>query len=63
MLRKSTMIGVAEAGFDAGKVEGPELVPFGDDDRRVRALQAGVGVVRELDAGKQRLRDSKPSGS
>ena len=52
------MIGVAQAGLDPSKVESAELVPLGDDDRRVRALEAGIGVVRELDAGKQRFRGS-----
>src|SRR6185503_13684257 len=44
-----------QATFDPTEVESAELVPLGDDDSRVRALEASIGVVRELDAGKQRL--------
>ena len=49
------MIGRGQAGLDPSEVESAELVPLGDDDRRVRAFDASIGVVRELDAGKQRL--------
>src|SRR3984957_19298654 len=42
-----------QTGFDPSEVESAKLVPFGDDDRRVRALEASIGVLRKLDSGKQ----------
>src|ERR1700733_3251174 len=44
-----------QAGFDPSEVESAELVPLGDDDRCVRTFEASIGIVRELDSGKQRL--------
>ena len=38
---------------DALEVEGPEGVPFGDDDEGVGALSAGIGILGVLDAVEQ----------
>ena len=46
---------LAQGGFYPRKVEGAERVPFGDDDQRVGAFEAGVGAAGEFDAGQQRL--------
>jgi hypothetical protein len=40
----------AQRSLDAAKVEGAERVPFGDDDQRVGALEAGIGAAGEFDA-------------
>jgi len=48
----------SEACLDAGEIEGPELVPFGDNDSRICSIQAGVGAVGELDARQERFRRS-----
>src|SRR5580698_9699841 len=41
-----------QAAFDPKEIESAELVPLGDDDRRVRTFEASIGVVRKLDSGK-----------
>src|SRR5262245_19191971 len=38
-----------EQAADAVEVEGPERLPLGDDDERVRTLDAAVGAARVLD--------------
>ena len=47
--------GRGQAGLDPSKVKSAELVPLSYDDRRIRAFNAGVGILRKLDAREQRL--------
>jgi hypothetical protein len=42
---------LGERGFDSRLIERPEPVPFGDDNRRVGTLEAGIGgSVRLVDS-------------
>ena len=50
MLRRSTTTGRPSL-LQAVEIERAELVPFGDDDERVGALGAAIGVVAVVDVG------------
>src|SRR6266481_6275730 len=48
--------GARHCGFEPVEIEGSKLLPFGDNDDRVRAVGAGIGFVAKCHVGKQAAR-------
>ena len=42
--------------LDSAKIEHPKLIPFGHDDKRVSFLACLIGILAELDIGKEPTR-------